>query len=202
MKSRRNGLRAVGWLRRSNDEGGGSDQPLVDSSSLRQRHDVYSTLVDELDPADRGLLYRVLSARGDLLFDHSEHAIGVIRGVMVDRESGSPRWLVVEHGYAYSLFAVPVAGLELDGPGYRTLIEARRIHAGPEIDLSSWTAQTERQLRNYYGVAGPSGGEEDTERRASCSRAFQDPEVLDQIGWLPAPRTRSAPPGSRPKPGA
>ena len=201
MKVGRNGSAATGWLRRTRNPRRVSDEPLVDGKTLRQRQDIYAKVVEQLDPTDRGLLYGTLSARGELLFDQAEHAVGVIRAVMVDRETASPRWLVVEHGYTSSLSAVPALGLDNDGRGYRTPVGAKRIHAGPEIDLSNWSAATERRLRDYYGGDSPPGSEDEHERRAACSRAFQDPEFLDQIGWLPAPRTRSAAPGSRPSPG-
>lgn len=200
MKVGRNGSPATGWLRRPRNSRRVSDEPLVDGKTLRQRQDVYAKLVERLDATDRGLLYGALSARGELLFDQAEHAVGVIRAVMVDRETGSPRWLVVEHGYTSGLSAVPALGLDNDGRGYRTPIGAKRIHGGPEIDLSNWSAATERRLRDYYGGDGPPGIADEHERRAACSRAFQDPDFLDQIGWLPAPRTRSAAPGSRPSP--
>jgi hypothetical protein len=201
MKIGSNGSPATGWLRRPRNSRRGSDEPLVDGKTLRQRRDVYAKLVERLDTADRGLLYGTLSARGELLFDQAEHAVGVIRAVMVDRETASPRWLVVEHGYTSSLSAVPALGLDNDGRGYRTPVGAKRIHGGPEIDLSNWSAATERRLRDYYGGDSPPGIADEHERRAACSRAFQDPDFLDQIGWLPAPRTRSAAPGSRPSPG-
>jgi hypothetical protein len=150
--------------------------------------DFYAQILARLSPADRELLQRGLAARHHELCDQGGQTVGTIAAVLIDRETASPQWLAVQDPLGQRLLGVPIACLEAIGSRYRTPVRAARIQAAPDVPLAGLPAKIEHALCRHYGRAQTRGATEPTDRRATSSRAFQDPGGTGQIGWLPGPR--------------
>ncbi|HUZ30451.1 MAG TPA: hypothetical protein VMU90_14485 [Solirubrobacteraceae bacterium] len=150
--------------------------------------DLYAQILAQLSPADRELLHRGLAARGHELCDQGGQTVGTIVAVLIDRETAQPQWLAVEDPLRQRLVGVPIACLEAIGSRYRTPVRAAGIQAAPDVPLAGLPAKIEHALCRHYGLARTRGATEPADRRATSSRAFQDPGGTGQIGWLPGPR--------------
>jgi hypothetical protein len=154
-----------------------------------EQADPFAHTLEQLSSADREMLERALAARGRVLHDASGEVVGTITGVLIDRETGRPTWLAVERASrAQGLVGVPVTGLETFGAHYRVPVSAELIHAAPVVSLRGLAAAVEHDLCHHYGVPPTRGAEQPTDRRATSSRAFQEPGETGDVGWLPAPR--------------
>jgi hypothetical protein len=151
--------------------------------------DRFTETMEQLRPEDRELLERALVARGRVLFDLDGELVGTIAGVLMDRETGRPTWFAVARAArVQNLVGVPVAGFEPFGSHYRTPATAAQIESAPGVSMVGLKAATERELCHHYGVPFTRGAARPGERRATSSRAFQEPGDGDGVGWLPAPR--------------
>ena len=151
--------------------------------------DRFTETMEQLRPEDRELLERALAARGRVLFDRDGELVGTIAGVLMDRETGRPTWFAVARAArVQDLVGVPVPGFEPYGAHYRVAATAAQISSAPTVSMVGLKARTERELCDHYDVPFTRGASRPGERRATSSRAYQDPGAADQVGWLPAPR--------------
>ncbi len=166
---------------------GPSPPALHGATTAGEKSDRYAQLLAELPPAEEGLLYEALGARGKELRDRSGATLGTIAAVLVDRETARPQWLVVERPSTEPLFVgVPIAGLEVESSHCSTPLPVAGIESAPAIDLAGLPARVERDLCQHYELPPTRGAARPTDRRATSSRAFQDG---GQLGWLPGPRS-------------
>lgn len=161
---------------------------LADPAPARLRADLYAEILSRLCDADHALLEVALQARGHELYDREGTRLGTVAAVLIDRETARPQWLVLEREVDGQLIGVPAACLEPINSNFRIPLRADRIRSAPGVALGGLSAQLERALCRHYGLPLTRGASRRTERRATSSRAFQDPGGTGQVGWLPGPR--------------
>jgi hypothetical protein len=161
---------------------------LADPAPARLRADLYAEILSRLCDADHALLEVALQARGHELYDREGTRLGTVAAVLIDRETARPQWLALEREADGQLIGVPAACLEPINSNFRIPLRADRIRSAPGVALGGLSAQLERALCRHYGLPLTRGGSRRTERRATSSRAFQDPGGTGQVGWLPGPR--------------
>lgn len=155
------------------------------------RIDAWTAVLAELPAADRELLELALAAVGHNVLDCNGIRIGKVMAVLVDRETGRPQWLSVHarHRPRENTVGMPVVGLSNAGGIWWTSLEADQVRAAPLIPTGSVSARIEQALCRYYRLPPTRGAAQGRwERRATCGRAFRDPETPGVIGWAPAPR--------------
>lgn len=128
--------------------------------------------------------------------------LGTAVAVMVDRQTGAGRWLMVAHRHDLHV-CVPLEGLLAGGGRVWCPHEARTVMSGPHIaGVEGLTGRTEKLLCQVYGVEPSLGA-----RRASWERRRVTSVLQRADGawtWVPPAREESpaAPVGARPVPPA
>jgi len=152
--------------------------------------DLYNAAIEKLAPAQRELLAVALSGVGHHLLDQSGDRIGKVVGVLVDRETGTPQWLAVHarHRREASV-GLPTTGLSNAGGHLWTPLDATLVRSAPIITTGRVSGRVEQALCRYYRLPLTRGAAKGRwERRATCGRAFRDPDNPVVIRWLPGPR--------------
>jgi hypothetical protein len=152
--------------------------------------DIYTAAIEKLEPDHRELLGVALSGLGHHLLDHSGDRIGKIVGVLVDRETGAPQWLAVHARHRREAgVGVPAAGLSNAGGHLWTPLDATLVRNAPIVGNGRISGRIEQALCRYYRLPLTRGAAKGRwERRATCGRAFRDPDNQVLIRWLPGPR--------------
>lgn len=152
--------------------------------------DIYTAVIDRLAPGQREQLGVALAGLGHHLLDHSGDRIGKVVGVLVDRETGAPQWLAVHaRNRREASVGVPTAGLSNAGGHLWTALDASLVRSAPIVGNGRISGRIEQALCRYYRLPLTRGAAKGRwERRATCGRAFRDPDNPSLIRWLPGPR--------------
>ena len=112
----------------------------------------------ESPPDGRPSLEEVVSWAGHKLDGIADKNVGKVEGAYVDAESGQPEWLLTRLGRLGHYCLVPardaVAGI---GPVWVPYTRDQ-IRKAPKIEpKAGLTAEKERELLDFYGIAGEAG---------------------------------------------
>ncbi len=119
--------------------------------------------------------------------DAAGERVGRVDAVLVDREDGTPRWLMLRLAGAPGRTAVPLAAGQR-GAGHVDLPwRAQDVLAAPRVPADgALTAKAERELCVYFGVDPTPGALQSRwERRRTTARALR---ADGGYSWEPRPR--------------
>lgn len=113
--------------------------------------------------------------------------VGVVAGVLVDRQSGRPQWLLLHHR-SHGHRCVPLAGIQAGRDRVHLPHDASVVHRSvPVPHEGSLTARHERQLCASYRLPSTSGALRSSwERRRTSSLARVGDDGV--VRWEPPPR--------------
>jgi CheY-like chemotaxis protein len=113
--------------------------------------------------------------------------VGEVVGLVVDRQSGSPQWLLLHHRF-HGNRCVPLTGvIGREGRVHVPYDAATVLHSEPVPEDGSLSARHEQHLCAVYGVAPTRGaGLSKWERRRTTSLARLDGDGT--MRWEPPPR--------------
>lgn len=122
--------------------------------------------------------------------DVNGRRVGRVEGVLVDRESGRPQWLLLRGGTVRAHHhAIPIAGVTA-GAGHLYTPHTKGTIERLTVPADGWLSpRTERELVDAYRCPFTRGSQLPRwERRATSARVVRD-EATGEVGW--APRTRA-----------
>jgi hypothetical protein len=135
---------------------------------------------------------------GQRVRDVEGTALGTVAGLIVDRESGDPQWLLIardrERHRCVPLRGILAGGCRVTIPWTRRVVERGPI-VPPDGGLS---ARNERELCDVFEVPPTRGAHlSPWERRRSASNALPDPTAERGYAWDPPRRDGDTPRSGR-----
>jgi len=120
------------------------DTKMNDKEQLFEKDNLSGENKGPLLPNQRGRYLTASSLAGDKVVNAAEEHLGEIREVMLDLETGTIDYFVIEFGGFLGLgvkyFAIPLRLLKLDAPNKRFIFNQSRevLEKAPGFDMDHW----------------------------------------------------------------
>lgn len=128
----------------------------------------------------------VIAWSGATVVSSDGHRVGSAGGLVVDRQTGAPHWMLV-HTRSQGSRCVPLGGLQRGTDRIHVPHETRTIMDSPPVPADgALTARHEVALAAAYGMPMPSADRSRWERRRLAALAWTT--TTGEIRWSPPPR--------------
>ncbi len=125
---------------------------------------------------------RLDEMRGQPVFDRSGEEIGSVEEIYYDEGSNRAEWIGIGTGFfGTKRVLVPVRGAGVHGDGIRVAYDKDQVKDSPDLDGDEISAETERELADYYRLDGTESARGDmTDGTQSVTRSEEELRVGKQ----------------------